>query len=145
MQRAHDEVARERCLDADAGSLGVAHLADEDDVRILPQERSQHGRERGPRLGVDLDLRDAVEVVFDGVLDGNDIDVLRTARVECAVQCRALARAGRPRHEQKTGSSRQQAGEEVSHLFERVAKRSAVRRSSGAERPIGRHVPLGMA
>ena len=45
VERREHEVARERGLDRDLGRLEVADLADEDDVRVLPQERAQRGRE----------------------------------------------------------------------------------------------------
>src|SRR5207249_8701122 len=41
-----DEVAGERGLDADACRFDVAHLADEDDVGVLAQDRLEPARER---------------------------------------------------------------------------------------------------
>lgn len=62
--------------DGDAHGLGVAHLADDEDVGGLAQGGSQGGREvRG--VDADLDLLDyAAQVsvlVLDGVFDGDDM------------------------------------------------------------------------
>ena len=59
VQRREHEVAGERGLDRDLGGLEVANLADHDDVRVLPQERAQRGREVEPDVLVHLHLVDA--------------------------------------------------------------------------------------
>src|SRR3989475_6821512 len=59
MQSREHEVARQRGLDASAGGLLVAHLADHDDVRVGAQERPHHDREIEAGLFVDLDLAQA--------------------------------------------------------------------------------------
>ncbi len=57
--------------------LEVAHLADEDDVRVLAEDRAQ-GVAVGLGVGEELALVDdglpRRQVVFDGVLDGDDMD-----------------------------------------------------------------------
>jgi hypothetical protein len=45
MQRREDQMPCESGLDRDLGSFEVADLADQDDVRVLPEERSERGRE----------------------------------------------------------------------------------------------------
>src|SRR5689334_15599681 len=56
VQRREDEVAGERRLDRDLGRLGVADLADHDDVGVLADDRAQTAgeREADRRLHVDL-------------------------------------------------------------------------------------------
>jgi hypothetical protein len=66
-------VAGERRLDRDLRRLQVADLADEDDVGVLTQEVSQKPGEGQPLLDVDLALDQAVDVVLDGVLGGQDL------------------------------------------------------------------------
>ena len=73
VQRREHEVAGERGLDRDLGGLEVADLADHDDVRVLPQERAQRGREVQADLVVHLHLVDAVQVVLDRILGGADV------------------------------------------------------------------------
>ena len=48
VERREHEVPRERRLQRDARGLGVADLADEDDVGILPQDRAKPRGEREP-------------------------------------------------------------------------------------------------
>ncbi len=52
--------AGERGLDSDLGGFEVADLTDQDDVRILPQERAQGRGEVQADLLVHLHLVDAV-------------------------------------------------------------------------------------
>ncbi len=74
-----DEVARLGRFERDLGRLVVAHLADEDDLRRLPERRAQR---RGEVLGVraDLALVDGRVLVrveeLDGVFDGDDVVLL---------------------------------------------------------------------
>ena len=57
VQSREDQVARLRRLQRRSDRLDVAHLADEDDVRILAQRAAQRGRERA-RVAADLALLD---------------------------------------------------------------------------------------
>ena len=84
-------------LTRDVGRLLVADLADQDDVRVLAQDRAQGPGERQPALGVDRHLVDAVDAVLDRVLDRDDVDVGLRDLVHARVQRRRLARARRTR------------------------------------------------
>ena len=59
VQRREHQVAGERGLDRDLRRLEVADFADQDDVRVLAQERAQRGGEVQPDLLVHLHLVDA--------------------------------------------------------------------------------------
>src|SRR5690606_35316670 len=83
--------------------LEVAHLADQDDVRILAQ-RVLERRAEGLRVRADLALVDDAALVpvheLDRVLDGQDVAALFTVDlVDHRGERRALPRAGRPGHE----------------------------------------------
>ena len=65
VQRREDEVARESGLDRDLRRLGVADLADHDDVGVRAEDRAQRRGEREPRTDVDLHLVHAGEPVLD--------------------------------------------------------------------------------
>ena len=67
------EVAGQRRLDGDLRGLGVADLADHDLVGVVAQDRAQAARERQPLLLVDRNLRDAAQLVFDRILDRDDL------------------------------------------------------------------------
>ena len=86
--------------------LVVPHLADEHDVRVLPQRRPE-GRTESGRVSVDLALvHDATLVLvqeLDRVLDRQDVALARGVdRVDQCRESRALARPGRAGHEHQT-------------------------------------------
>jgi hypothetical protein len=106
VQRREHEVPRLGGEERRFDGLVIAHLADQDDVRILPQRAPQRVRER-LRVDVHLPLvhnRMVIPVqVLDRVLHRHDV---RRARgvdvVDHRGERRALAAAGRARHEHET-------------------------------------------
>ena len=100
VQRRHHEVARQARLHGDLGRLEVADLADHHDVGVLAQDRAQAARERHLDLRVDLRLADAVDVILDRILDGQDVAREVVDALERRVQRRRLAGAGRAGDEQ---------------------------------------------
>ena len=68
-------MAGERRLDRDLGGLEVTDLTDQHDVRILPQERPQGGREVEADRLLHLHLIDPDQLELDGVLGGHDVDL----------------------------------------------------------------------
>ena len=105
MQRGQHEVAGLRGGERGADGLGVAHLADEDDVGVLAQDVLERAR-KAARVGADLALvdgrEDAPVRVLNRILDGDAparshvVDAVDDAR-----QRRGLARASRPDHQQQ--------------------------------------------
>ncbi len=63
----------ERRLHGDLRRFLVANFADEHDIRIVAQNRAQPARESQPGLFRNLDLVDPLELIFDRVLDGDDL------------------------------------------------------------------------
>ena len=83
--------------------LEVAHLADQNDVRILAQRAAQRLRERA-RVDRHLPLVDHRAVIavkeLDGILDRHDMcRALAVDMVDHRRQRRALAGTGRPGHQ----------------------------------------------
>src|SRR6185436_20566257 len=72
VDRREDEVPRQTRLERDARGLGVADLADEQDLRVLTEQRAQRAREVETSARVDLRLHDARHVALDRVLDADD-------------------------------------------------------------------------
>ena len=64
------QVAGERRLHRHLRGLGVADLADHDDVGVLAQDRAQRGREGDVDLALHLHLAEARVDHLDRVLDG---------------------------------------------------------------------------
>ena len=145
VQRRHDEVAGlgrgERRLDG----LGVTHLADEDDVGVLPHRGAQRV---GEVVGVDADLAlvDHAELVvvedLDGVLDRHDVDLAVVVDVvDHAGQRRGLAGAGRAGDQDQAAGLHRERGEHRRHaeVVERDgadadAAEDQTGRATGAER-----------
>ena len=96
MERAQSKVPGQGRAHRDLRRLLVAHLAHEDHVGVVAQERAERGREGAPDVVVDLDLRRARQIHLHRVLDGHDVPFLRVERAERRVKGRGLARAGRP-------------------------------------------------
>ena len=95
VQRAEHHVPGQRRLHGDFGRLQVADLADQDLVRVLPQDRPQALGERVADRRVDGHLHDAVDVVLDRVLGGDQLVLDRVQLVQRAVERGRLAGAGR--------------------------------------------------
>ena len=78
VERRERQMARLGDPEAGLDRLVVPHLADQDDVRVLAQDRPQ-GVRVGLGVHVELALVDdglaGVEEVLDRVLDGHDVDV----------------------------------------------------------------------
>src|SRR5262249_24743631 len=72
VDRREHQVAGQRRLNGNAGRLEIADFADHDDVWFLAQDRSKRMREGETDAGVNLDLVDAGELVFDRILYGED-------------------------------------------------------------------------
>ena len=79
---------------AHLGGLVVANLAHEDDVGILAQNVAQTEGEGEADLRLNLDLADAGHLVFDGILDGDDVLVGRVDALETGVERGGLAGTG---------------------------------------------------
>src|SRR5436305_53213 len=77
VQRREHEMAGERGLDGDLGGLEVADLADQDDVRILPQEGAERGGEVQADRFLHLHLVDTGQIELDRIFRGHDVHFRR--------------------------------------------------------------------
>ena len=66
----------ERRLNRHCRRLAVADFADHDHIRVLPQNAAQAAGEGHTLPVAHLRLADAFEVIFDRVLDGEDVVLL---------------------------------------------------------------------
>ena len=88
------EVTGESGVDGGAGGLRITGFTDEDDIGVGAQEGAQAGGEVEAVEGVGLGLVDAFDFVFDGVLNGLDVDVVLVDGVEEGVERGRLAGTG---------------------------------------------------
>src|SRR5688500_16205535 len=72
MQRRKNKVTRQGGLDRDLRGLEVADLTDEDDVRILTQERAKSSGKVQADLLLHLDLIDPFEIELDRIFGRHD-------------------------------------------------------------------------
>ena len=90
-------------LNGDINSLFISHLADENDIRILPQRCTQ-SLSKAFRVGSAFTLSDAAFIIsiekLDRVFDCYDLAVfVLINQVDHGRQCGGLATAGYSRHE----------------------------------------------
>ena len=94
-----DKVAGERGFEGSGGGDGIASFANDDDIGVLAQKVSDGVCEAHASGFVDLDLCDAIDGVFDGVFDGDDVDFVFAAVKEGAVDSGGFSRACGSSHE----------------------------------------------
>ena len=104
MQGGDDQVAGECRRQGDGGGVRVAHLADHDDFRILPQQAAQPASEieLGPRPC--LGLAHTFEDLLDRILDGDDLLPAGAGldqMAQAGINGRRLAAAARSREQQR--------------------------------------------
>ncbi|KAG0921612.1 hypothetical protein G6F31_020251 [Rhizopus arrhizus] len=85
------QLACQRRLDGDARGFQIAHFTDHDDVRVLAHDAAQGVGEIQADLRLGLDLVDALDLVFDRVFDGDDLDVGGVELAERGIQRGGLA------------------------------------------------------
>ena len=99
VQGAEHEVAGERRLDGVLGCFEVADFAHQDHVGVVAEDRAEAGREGQSDLGVNLNLVDSIELVFDRVLGRDDLRVFALDLVQGAVERGRFSGTGRARDE----------------------------------------------
>ena len=107
-----------RCFERQGGRLRVTDFAHQNDVRILTNNRAENIGEVEFQVAVDLDLRGEVEIVFDRVLNGDNVACMVSALdgVESGVKRRRLASPGR------SGNKNEATGA-VKHLLDECGNR----------------------
>ena len=93
------EVAGQGRLHGDLGRLLIANFADEDDIGIVTEYRTQAAGKGQTRFFRNLDLVNALELIFNGVFDGDDFAQGIIDFIQRGVQRRGFAASGRTRDE----------------------------------------------
>jgi len=84
------------------GGVGITNLADENGIRILPQDCPQGSRKSQAGLFIDLHLTDAIHFIFDGILDGDNVDRLLPDLIDEGIKRCRLSAACRTDRQQYT-------------------------------------------
>src|SRR3954453_23114277 len=87
-------MSSKRRLNRHRGRLAIANFADHNDIRILSKHAAQTGRESHSLAVAHLRLADAFKVIFDRILDGENVVLFAVELLERGIKRRALARAG---------------------------------------------------
>jgi hypothetical protein len=109
-------VARQGCVSRNVGSLAIADLTHEHDVRVLTEKRPKGRSERQTYAIVDLYLRYAAQLVLDGILDGENLLAPGSDVVDRGLQRSGLARSCRTGGEDDTMRPRDGALECGAHI-----------------------------
>jgi hypothetical protein len=116
VQGGEHQVAGHRGAQADLGGFLVAHLTHQHDVRVLAQGRAQHAGKTELDLLVHLHLVDALQAVFDRVLDGDQLLFHRIQFGQGTVQRGGLAAARRASHQHQAVRAPDDGAEALEHL-----------------------------
>ena len=117
MERAEDQVPGHRRLNRVFRRFKVANFPDENDVRVVAQDRAQTRRERQTDFRVNLNLVDAVQLVFDRVFRRDDFRRFRLNLVQRAVKRRRLPGTGRAGNQNDAVRKRNQLPERLVDVF----------------------------
>ena len=109
-------------LHRDGRRFVISHLTDEDDVRVLTQERAQGGIKRQPDVRSHVDLGEPLEAVFHRILGGHQVDVFLVQLVEDRVERGRLTGTRRPGDEDHPV----RVHDRFAHLLEGAALESQV-------------------
>src|SRR5262249_5832723 len=93
VQRTENLVAGERGANGDFGRFEIADFADHDDVRVLPQNRTQSGGESEITPWTHRDLCDTGQFVFDRVFNGENFQLGRVDALQYRVKRGGFAAA----------------------------------------------------
>ena len=96
MERAQHQVPGQRGLDGDLRSFQVANFPEHDHVGVLAQKCAQRPREGHPHRFVHRHLHDSVNVIFDRVLDREQLGINRIDSLETGIKRGRFPAAGRP-------------------------------------------------
>ena len=112
-------VPGQRRLHGDLRCFSVTNLADEDAVRVVPQDRSQAFGKGESLAFIDRNLQDARQLVLHRVFDRDDLLEAGVDLRQHGIHGRGLAAPGRPRDQQHAvGQGRQRADALCSRITE---------------------------
>src|SRR6056297_1211884 len=82
-------------LDGNARGFKITHLADHDDVRILSHDGTQRAGKVKPDGGLGLNLVNALDLVLNGIFNGDDLALGRVELAQGGIKRGCLTRTRR--------------------------------------------------
>src|SRR5512133_358205 len=91
MQGTENKVSSQCRLHSNFRSVKITYFTHHNYIRILTQKRAECRREGQADFVVDINLIDTLNVVFNRILSGHDIDICFVKCTECAIQRRCFS------------------------------------------------------
>ena len=82
MKGAENQVAGHGGLNGNLSRFEISNFSNEYHIGIVSQDRTKPSSEVEPNFMIDLNLADAGHLIFNRILDGNDLDVFSLNLVE---------------------------------------------------------------
>lgn len=102
MKGGEDEVAGDGGLDGGAGGVGVTNFAYHDDVRVEAEDRAEIVAKGTTMIGVDRNLGDASNAVFNRVFESDDFAVGGIEGIDNGIEGGGFTGASGANHEDET-------------------------------------------
>ncbi len=99
VQGAENQVTGQRRVDGDLGGFRITYFTDHDNVRVLTQDGAENVGEAQADARFHLDLVDAPQLVFDGVLHRDNLFLRRIDLAQRRVEGGGLAASGGAGHQ----------------------------------------------
>src|SRR5687767_15680205 len=112
-------------LHCDLGCIQIPDLAHHDDVRVVAQQRTKNIGEAKANALLHLYLVDSVELIFDRVLNGEDLAFQGIKTDQGGIESRRLAAAGGPGDQYNTMRPLESLDEGI-EIATRETKRSEI-------------------
>ena len=84
------------CFDGNFRGFAIADLANHHDIRILPQQRSQHALKGEPRSDANLGLIETIQRDLNGILDAAYIHITVITTLQGAIERDRFSASRRP-------------------------------------------------
>ena len=117
VKRAEHQVSSERGLNGDVRNFAITNFTDQNNVGRLAQHGFQNGRKCETNLFTHLDLIDALEVVLNGILGGDDFFVGTIQHRERGIQRGGFTATSRTRDQENAVGFANDLVERVQHVL----------------------------
>jgi len=117
MERAENEVPREGGTHRNGRRLGIANLADDENIRVLPQKGAQAVVKFDASFRINLALTKSVTLILHRIFQSGNADVIRRNLPQSRIQGRRLAAPRRTADEKQAVFAADDTAYETDRLF----------------------------